>query len=507
MSTSPSYNGSNGVTVRVRNVTSEQFEIRLHEWDCHNGTHAVENLGWVAVERGHFRLSDGTQIEASTRSSNVCGDADTWDEISFIGRFDDVPVLASTINTWNGGNAAGTWHNNVSRVGAQVSMVEDERDDGHTTETIGYVAIGTGSGTIGDVKWAAARTNREVNHEWFDFDFPENFDGAPALIVDFQSQYGGDSAQMRISGLNAAGFSTRIHESCTYGGSNGTHTTEVVGYMAFESGESIGGRVGGGGYTLEGNHVSEITDFGRRVIFGRSLIDVTLNQKQVGLIFEVSNDNFQTVEGQVAVTPNDGQAEYAATQNLPEARYLRVTTILRTDDPDVTPILHEYGLDVSTTETIDFSGASLINIGKINANIFDPVFKIGDEFHTTYLPESPQALVEVRGEAQLEGGVARIELSKAPHASPAWLFSQVADRPHAIVTPKGPATLYVESLTKDALVVRSHSGDPNVPFFFHLTGIRVDLSDRLDTHYSGDPNEISTAIDPKARKIWRRGQP
>ena len=148
-----------------------------------------------------------------------------------------------------------------------------------------------------------------------------------------------------------------------------------------------------------------------------------------------------------------------------------------------------------------------MNIGKINANVFDPVFKIGDEFHSTYLPESPQALVEVRGEAKLMNGKAVIDLAKAPHASPAWLFSQVAETPHAVLTAKGPAILYIESISREQVVVRSMSGDPNVAFFFHLTGIRTDLTHRKDTYYDGDPGEVSTAVDPIEKRIWKRDTP
>ena len=156
------------------------------------------------------------------------------------------------------------------------------------------------------------------------------------------------------------------------------------------------------------------------------------------------------------------------------------------------------------SRTIDFSGASLINIGKINANVFDPVFKIEDEFHSTYLPESPQALVEVRGRGRLVSGRAEIHLAKAKRGTPAWLFAQVADNPHATLTPIGPTSLYIESIDAKRVVVRSLA-DGNAEFFFHLTGIRKDLVHRKTTLYPGDPSEVSTAIDPKARKIWHRG--
>ena len=283
VATSPTVNGGDGVNVRIRNVTPTQFEIRLHEWDCEDGPHTTENLGWLAIERGHWRLADGTQIEAGRTTTNVCGPAERWHPLLFSDRFDEVPVIASTINTWNGGNSAGTWHHNVSENGCQISMVEDERDDLHTTEDIGYIAMSPGSGTLGGVKWAVLRTAREVNHEWFTFNFPQAFDATPMVIASFQTQYGGDSSGLRISGLNVAQVRTRVYESCVYGGAGGSHTTEVIGAMAFESGRSLGARVGGGGFSNQGSHTSATTDFGRRVTFGSAVIDVTLNGQQVGI--------------------------------------------------------------------------------------------------------------------------------------------------------------------------------------------------------------------------------
>ncbi|MEE2789480.1 MAG: hypothetical protein VX589_19230 [Myxococcota bacterium] len=502
VATSPTYNGSNGTTVRIRNISQQGFEVRLHEWDCHDGPHVVETLGWIAVERGHWQLTDGSQLEADQVRTNQCGDADSWHQMFFQERFAETPVLVSTVNTWNGGDAVGTWHHDISPVGALISMVEDGRTDTHTTEDIGYIAMTPGSGDFGDVQWVAARSNREVDHGWFTFDFPQNFDAPPAIVADFQTQYGGDSSQVRISGANVGQFNARVHESCQY---DGPHTTEVVGYLAMTSGGSLGARVGGGGYANQGTHVSAITDFGRRVTFGDAQIHVTKNGKQVGITIEVSNDNFQTVLQAANINPNDGEGTYGATQAFPQARYIRVRTILLTDDPDVTPVVHSYSVAVTGSRTIDFSGASLINIGKINANVFDPVFKIGDEFHSTYLPESPQALVEVRGRGQLVKGRAEINLAQAKRGSPAWLFARVADKPHAMLTPIGPVSLYIESIDASKLVVKAMAGDPNAGFFFHLTGIRKDLAHMTTTHYPGDPDEVKTAIDPATRKIWYRG--
>ena len=264
--------------------------------------------------------------------TNQCGDADSWFQMFFQERFDEVPVLVSTVNTWNGGHSAGTWHHNISAVGAQISMVEDERDDLHTTEDLGYIAMTPGSGELGSVRWVAGRSNREVTHEWFTFNFPQNFEAVPAIVADFQTQYGGDSSQVRISGINVGQCRPRLHESCRY---VGPHTTEVLGYLAMSSGGVLGGRVGGGGFVNQGTHLSPVTDFGRRVSFGDAQIDVTKNGKLIGLTFEVSNDNFQTVLQAINITPDDGSQSYNATR-LSRGPLPPRTDRSVTDDPDVT---------------------------------------------------------------------------------------------------------------------------------------------------------------------------
>ena len=64
-------------------------------------------------------------------------------------RFDETPVMVSTVTTWNGGDATGTWHHDISPVGALISMVEDQRDDTHTTEDL-HIAMTPGSGQFGE---------------------------------------------------------------------------------------------------------------------------------------------------------------------------------------------------------------------------------------------------------------------------------------------------------------------------------------------------------------------
>ena len=45
-----SNNDADPVTVRVRNVTANSFEVRLQEWDTQDGVHAVEDVSYIVVE-------------------------------------------------------------------------------------------------------------------------------------------------------------------------------------------------------------------------------------------------------------------------------------------------------------------------------------------------------------------------------------------------------------------------------------------------------------------------
>ncbi len=502
-----SHNGGDTSTVRVRNVRATSFDVRLQEFECQDGPHTTETLGWLVMERGHWDLGDGLEVEAGTvEMSNTRTRSPfnfNWHTLQFQEAFGAAPVVTSVLNTFEGGDAAATWHHDVRADRTLITMVErGNNSDGHAVETIGYLAGLPGSGTHGGRRWTIGRTGRVVTHEWRRLDFQQGFPRTPTILADFQSQFGGDSCTVRIRAMNANRFETQVEETCD---NNGPHTTEIIGWLAFEPEMRFNTGGQGARFAEQGTHTTQIIDFGQRVEFGSFTVEAELNGELIGLQVQVSNDNFENILRQVGITAREGSNEFDETEALPAARYLRVVTILRTRNRARSPVLHGYALDVTLPNTIDFAGANLVNIGKINANLYDPVYRIDGEFHATYLPESPEALVELRGRGKLVGGEAYIDLAGARQGSREWLFSKIAADVHAIVTPMGPAMLYVEAVSPEALIVRSYGGKADVPFFYQLTGRRGDLEPQETTAYRGDPAEVSTAIDPIRRRIWRKG--
>ena len=83
------FNRSGGhlTTVRVLNVTSTQFEMRLIDWECRNPAHGPEKVPYIVVEAGVHTLSNGAKLVAQNYSSVD----HTWKEFSFPISFSSVP--------------------------------------------------------------------------------------------------------------------------------------------------------------------------------------------------------------------------------------------------------------------------------------------------------------------------------------------------------------------------------------------------------------------------------
>jgi hypothetical protein len=62
----PTRNGGDPCVVRVRNVTSNSFQVRIQEWLYLDQWHTVENISYMVVEAGEHIMPDGTIWQAGT---------------------------------------------------------------------------------------------------------------------------------------------------------------------------------------------------------------------------------------------------------------------------------------------------------------------------------------------------------------------------------------------------------------------------------------------------------
>ena len=249
-----SYNGGHETAVRVRNVTSTSFEVRLQEWVYLDQWHTNESVGYVVVESGVHTLSDGTVIAAGSNS----GVNHRWEGVDFGHEFDAAPIVLSQATTFAGGDTIVTRQRDVSSTGFSVRLQEEEARGSHVDEEVSWIAIEAAVGTTGDSVFESLLTGDTVTHRNSSVGFTAEFDSSPVVIAAMQTTDGGDTANLRQKDLNADGFTVWVDEEKSRD-SEIRHTTEVVGVFAISAGNimantagqaaaSSGAGGGGGGF-------------------------------------------------------------------------------------------------------------------------------------------------------------------------------------------------------------------------------------------------------------------
>ncbi len=135
----PTRNGSDPSVMRVRNVTSDSFEIRLQEWNYNNGPHVTETISYMVVEAGVHELPDGTIWEAGLYEQEG---TEAWKSVSLNAGFAFTPVVLQTVQTANDVQAVATRLKSIESTGFLSAFEEEEKlNDGHVAETVGFLAL------------------------------------------------------------------------------------------------------------------------------------------------------------------------------------------------------------------------------------------------------------------------------------------------------------------------------------------------------------------------------
>ncbi|MBE0617222.1 MAG: Ig-like domain-containing protein, partial [Proteobacteria bacterium] len=203
-------------TVRIRNVTPTGFEIRVQEWDYLDGTHGSETLTYLAVERGHHVLPDGTEVEAGTVIATNQSDA----TIAFTTAFPSVPIILTAVTTANEADAVVTRNRNVSATGLLVHMQEQENKvkptvNPHASETVSFIAWEAGAGTAGGRSFLAGQLSG-VTQALATINFSPAFVAPPFFLADMQTKGGADTANIRRQNLGAGSVQVLVTEEQSY---------------------------------------------------------------------------------------------------------------------------------------------------------------------------------------------------------------------------------------------------------------------------------------------------
>ncbi|WP_248910118.1 glucosamine inositolphosphorylceramide transferase family protein [Halocatena marina] len=224
-----SYAGSNPCHVRLQNVSSESFDARIEEWDYLNDIHYDETVGSLAIESGTHGLDNGSTVEVGRTLADH-----TWSSVSFDQTFDQTPLVFCQSETMQGNQAIVTRVSNVSSEGFDVKVQEEEANGSHKVESLGYVAIEPGVGTLHGMAFEAGRTT--IDGHWHSLSFENGFTN-PVFLAGMQTYNGSNPAGLRHRNLSETSVTVKVDEERSLDDEM-YHIEEQIAYLVLESNET-----------------------------------------------------------------------------------------------------------------------------------------------------------------------------------------------------------------------------------------------------------------------------
>ena len=241
------FNGSDWVTTRTKDLSSSSFQVTMQEEEnLNNGAHVSESIGWLATDTGGT-TTDGINTGGAVTTSRTGSSAVSTYDISD-STFSSVPMLIAKVSSFYGRDTANARISGLTSSSVSVVVHEEQSSDSetyHLAEDISYLAISDGdnTGSIAAISYMAsvnalAGTFAEwgtlsINHEWTSVDLTNTYRD-PVVIASDPTFNGSDPATVRIKGIDQSSFEIRLQEPNYM---DGSHAYETVSYLVVESGD------------------------------------------------------------------------------------------------------------------------------------------------------------------------------------------------------------------------------------------------------------------------------
>ena len=234
--------------VRMRNAAGSSFEIRLQ--NPSDTAINAEDVYCIAMEEGAGQLSDGRNIEAQKYTSTVTDENNAWvgQQQSYTNSYAS-PVVLGQVMTANDPDWSVFWSRGTSRTNPPSAStvytgkhVGEDIDNTRANETVGFIVIEAGTGSLSGNLYEAALGADIVrgidNNPPFNYTFGQSFSGAPDFAVASQAAMdGGHGSWVNFFGgtpLSATTMSLTVDED-QINDAERAHTTEQVAYLAFQT--------------------------------------------------------------------------------------------------------------------------------------------------------------------------------------------------------------------------------------------------------------------------------
>ena len=231
------------VTVRLNNITSSSFEMKLQTSSGANAN--PETVHYMVIEEGTYQLPDGRKIEAHRHTTSTIGYKHSWnsDLISYSNSYATAPIVFHQVQTNNDSNWIESWVRSDSSqsqppttTGFRMGLNGAEAVTTHGSETIGWVAVETGSGTLNGINYEFQQTSDSVrghDNGCYTYAFLNAYTSNPLVIGDQQEMDGGNGGWAVGCSLSNTLIGMHVEEDQVTDAER-SHITETYAYAAFE---------------------------------------------------------------------------------------------------------------------------------------------------------------------------------------------------------------------------------------------------------------------------------
>ncbi|WP_421858241.1 DUF6701 domain-containing protein [Marinobacter salarius] len=258
-----SHNNDNSLSARVRNVTATSFEVGFQS-PCESAARSAgggacpsggswnsETIRYWVVEEGAWEFPDGTLIEAGRLNTSTVrsgqGSANAADTVVFQRAFSSPPAVLHSVNSfgdpdWITSTSFASGNNTGSVPSAtdmSLALEGAEVTTSHGAETIGWVAIESGSGTNSGNDYVAGAVGQVVDRhsdacQRLGLGF--NFASAPDVVASNITVAGTNGSWVRYCGAEIASNSIDVHvDEDQVNDAERTGLEEAVGVFAFSA--------------------------------------------------------------------------------------------------------------------------------------------------------------------------------------------------------------------------------------------------------------------------------
>lgn len=253
----PSSTSPSAVT-RIRNVTASSFDIRLQQFENSSAVTASDVHCVIADVGAHN--SGGLKYEArkvlSTGTSGLSvgwGVGTTEDVSGAITQTYSDPHVVGQVMSFNDANASVFWNYDCDSrgngaffsgqadgicIGKHIGQINGTR----ANETLGYIVIEAGTGTVNDISFAAAvgpDTGAGVgNNPPYNYTVSGDFDIGVLANAGEDGGQGGWAILYGADPLPSGQIAWAIDEETVAGDTSRTHTSENVGYWVFDNNQT-----------------------------------------------------------------------------------------------------------------------------------------------------------------------------------------------------------------------------------------------------------------------------